>query len=96
MPLTSSSTLADIDNEIVANIHYAANGSATQARAYREALTWWLLRHPSKSANAGAEVSIKDDWIQDQLRAVEAWISDNAGTLVNGGVTHYGFAGFRD
>lgn len=75
MPLTSTSTLAEIEAEMFDNDGFEAAGSATMAATYARAARLWLMRVPASSGTDGHNVTMNVRAVQDMLARANMFAS---------------------
>ena len=78
MPLTSSSTIAQVQAAIEDNCSFdTPPGSLSQARDYLQALRIKAARLPQSHAQGGVALTYDLKMLRDEIMRVEAWIGAN-------------------
>lgn len=72
MPLTSASTLAEIDTELATYLNYT---SVAEARLLRSACLWWRLKHPSDVRGPTLGTSYDAAMIDKLMSDVDAYLA---------------------
>lgn len=101
MPLSSSSTRAQVLAAYADNAAYEENGSLSQARTFVTACRLLLSpQHNVKRASHGGrgaeEVELDLTLIRDELKAAQDWVNLTAGAQSGSSVVHPDFTNFRD
>jgi len=92
--LTSDSTDAEVYAAYEDNASYAEDSSTTKCRAFITACRFLVRRTAKQAGQAGFNVQLTPELIQDEMRKAETWLAANPGTT-NEGAVHYGFDEFR-
>lgn len=95
MPLSSSSTDAEVYASYDDNASFREGGSAAKCRAFITACRILLRRRPSQ-ASLGSRHSVSFDAraMAEQLRQAEQWLAVNGAS--GGGIRHASFESLRD
>jgi len=100
MTLTSSNTIADIENAYLDNSNYEAAASVTMCQAFLQACRMLLLRRPSEVRRGakGSTFSTSFDMniIRQEMLAAKQWMSFSPAAQVDGGVVFPSFQEARD
>ncbi len=72
--LTSESTLAQIDTEIAANLHYLPNNSVSEAQDLVTACFWWRTKRPASTAKGSSSTAFDAAFIDKIMSDAQAWI----------------------
>lgn len=94
MGVSATSTRAELEAAIGANLDYEINGSLSEARELRAACNYWLLKTPTQSSNGATGVSYDPAYVRSLLDRVTAWIQGSAGSPTVTGCAHYEFGSF--
>lgn len=96
MPLSATSTLAEINAQYVASRFYALDGNLASARLFAEACSW-LLTKPLESEDKDGRVRFDRGQIRAELSACDAWLSQFAPAAINAvaRATRASFGDFR-
>lgn len=95
MPLSSTSTLAEIKAAYADNASYEANDSVSQAQAFIAACRLLLLKLPKRTVTGNRyELELDLDLIRDELEAAKRWASVR-GSNDSGNVIFPSFDNFR-
>jgi len=100
VPLSSSSTTAQVLSAYADNASYEENDSLSQAKAFVSACR--LLLSPAHSfkrsmagGRNGSEVELSQDLLMKQMDEARRWVAAKQAES-SGGVTHVDLTGFRD
>jgi len=94
MPLTSASTLAEVEAEYRSNADYDDGaGDITKARAYRTAIRYLLQMYPSQFGSDQTQVSRNLEMFDRELKRVQSWLDAND-SAVSG--SHVSVLDFRE
>lgn len=74
MAVTSSSTIAQIEADILDNGDYDLVGSTSKAKLFVHACRAWLVKQPQFSGHAGAVLSYSMDQIREMLQTALNWL----------------------
>ena len=100
MPLTSASSITDIENAFLDNSQYEAKQSVTMCQAYLQACRALLLRRPMEIRRGakGTNFSTSFDMgmIRQELEAARQWLAFAPAAQVDGGVVFPSFQESRD
>lgn len=94
MSVSSTSTRAELEAAIGANLDYEINASASEARELRAACTYWLLKTPTQSTAGGTGVNYDPAYVRELCTRVTAWLQGSAGSPSVTGCAHYEFGEF--
>ena len=85
MPLTSTSTLAEVEAAYVDNASYAEVPSVPMARAFVTACRILILRTPKATASREGSLQLNPELLLKEKEAAEAWIAAVASPVTAGG-----------
>lgn len=94
MAITSASTIAEIEAEILDNLDYERTASAAKAWAVVEATNAWLLKQPQAASSESHSLTlnaVQVAAIRDQAREVALHLDGNAKGLVRHFTMNEGF-----
>jgi len=96
MPLSSTSTYAEIQAEYLDTAGYDATGDVALARRFITACRYLILLSPQRSEHGDERIEFDRDRIKDQEAAAKAFVKANATVSEGGsGYIHADLAEFR-
>ena len=100
MPITSASSLSDIEAAFIDNADYEAQTSVTKAQQFLLACRALLLRRPQSAKRATGTGTFSGQWdteaIREEMRRVQQWLSFSPAAQPDGGVVFPSFEEARD
>ena len=98
MPLSATSTPADIEGAYLDNMSYDSDGSPDKCRAFISACRGLLLRRPETASRGASDSSQAFTWsmesIRKELEAARQWLAFAPASV--GGPVHPDFSDLRD
>jgi hypothetical protein len=94
--ITSASTTAQIEAQVLDNLSYQRENSVATAHLFLEACTALLFRRPSQSEHSGSRLAWSMEFIHQQIQQAQAWLASQAGSSgAADNVAHPSFENFR-
>lgn len=95
--LDSSSTLAEIQAAYADNASYAEDSSVSKAKGFITACRLLILKLPKSSAAGHVSTTLSPELLRDEIKDAQSWLAiHDDSNQANPGVTHMGFAEYRE
>jgi hypothetical protein len=98
MPLSSSSTLAEVEAAYDDNASFEEDRDVTKCRAFMTAVRILLRRNPEEAGTRESNAKFRMDLLADELKRAQQWLAANdTGSAGASGpsVIHQDFSSFR-
>jgi hypothetical protein len=75
MALTPSSTFADVEAALLANITWEEDRNLTEAQAFVQAANYWLIMQPRTSGDQGYSITLNVEYVQQLVGRAKIWLN---------------------
>lgn len=99
MAITSSSTLEQIEADVIDNADYAeqstASAGVTKAKAFLHAIRALMVRKPSEAQDGGQKSKFDFNALREMESSARAWLASNDSSRSDAGVAYVDVRNYR-